>query len=239
MVTDDGTDTFKGQTVNEILDSVAWWHGTATPSPNDIPQGGYFYGETNGIIYEQTNATKATPTWTKRSYTIIGTPTTNDFPLFDGSKFVPTAKSKRRATTTASFWMDGAINPSSGTRFYMVPFGHSHWDAGNQPLSSTESNVSMPLSAEAITVRRVRIFVFSDGVGGGDTYDVGMRNETDNSYIYQDDGNTAGASVKIDSGDLSISVDGGDSLTFYWEPTGTTGTDAHVLYIAEYEYDGW
>ncbi len=66
MVTNDGTDTFQGETVGgEALDEVCAWHGNTKPTggTNDIPQGGIFI-ETGRGIYLQNGSPKSSPSWT-------------------------------------------------------------------------------------------------------------------------------------------------------------------------------
>ena len=73
MPSSDGTSGFQGENVvGSVLDQVVIFHGDTLPAgTNDIPQGGLFLLEQiDGIygkgVYEQTNATKATPTWVLR-----------------------------------------------------------------------------------------------------------------------------------------------------------------------------
>lgn len=68
-----GTAGFEGEVVHgEDLDELVLFGGTTLPTgTNDIPQGGYFLlhaidGSNVKGVYEQTNATKSTPTWVLR-----------------------------------------------------------------------------------------------------------------------------------------------------------------------------
>lgn len=143
---------------------------------------------------------------------------------------------KRRCVVGSTFY---DASTASGTSYYWGIHGAWVLAAGATEVvfnAASASTCAMPITSEAITVKRLHVFVKVPGVTTS-TYEVELYNETDAAAIHTFTPTYAGGSIHLDSGDISVSVTGGDSLCWRWKGNGTASGTLQLMVSFEYEYD--
>lgn len=229
MTVIDGTDIFGTEkpVTSERLNKTVIFHGSTLPTAgtNEIPTNGLFLLDNDGI-YENTGSI-ATPTWTLRqriegkAVSNANTPSDNDVLRYVNSntRWEKGTPKKRRIIVNCSFEYD------TNAEEFFPPYSYADSANMNQ---ATAAAADIAISAEALTLKRFRVKLFTSSVTNG------------TARIYDDTSSAASITsmsggVEYDSGNLSVAFAGGSKVCFSFDPNGAFG--GFGIMIAEFEYD--